>query len=79
MRNNKNLKERSKSMNKVDKSNSFGNRINSRSYVPVKMSESKIELSSNVNMNSSTRLSIGIIGLGGLLGAAITVAIISSL
>ena len=66
-------------MNKVDKSNSFGNRINSRSYVPVKMSESKIELSSNVNMNSSTRLSIGIIGLGVLLGAAITVAIISNL
>ena len=66
-------------MSKVNKSNSFGNRINSRSYVPVKMSESKIELSSNVNMNSSTRLSIGIIGLGVLLGAAITVAIISSL
>jgi hypothetical protein len=66
-------------MSKVNKPNSFGNRINSRSYVPVKMSESKIELSSNVNMNSSTRLSIGIIGLGVLLGAAITVAIISSL
>ena len=66
-------------MSKVNKPNSFGNRINSRSYVPVKMSESKIELSSNVNMNSSTRLSIGIIGIGVLLGAAITVAIISSL
>jgi hypothetical protein len=66
-------------MSKVNKPNSFGNRINSRSYVPIKMSESKIELSSNVNMNSSTRLSIGIIGLGVLLGAAITVAIISSL
>ena len=66
-------------MSKVNKPNSFGNRINSRSYVPIKMSESKIELSSNVNMNSSTRLAIGIIGLGVLLGAAITVAIISSL
>lgn len=66
-------------MNKVDKSNSFGNRINSRSYVPVKMSESKIELSSNVNMNSSNRLTIGIIALGVLLGAGTTVAIISSL
>ena len=66
-------------MNKVDKSNSFGNRINSRSYVPVKMSDSKIELSDNVNMNSSTSLSIGIIVLGVFLGAVITVAIISSL
>ena len=66
-------------MNKVDKSNSFGNRINSRSYVPVKMSESKIELSDNVNLNSSNRLTIGIIALGVLLGAGTTVAIISSL
>ena len=66
-------------MSKVDKSNSFGNRINSRSYVPVKMSDSKIELSDNVNMNSSTSLSIGIIVLGVFLGAVITVAIISSL
>ena len=66
-------------MNKVDKSKSFGNRINSRSYVPVKMSDSKIELSDNVNMNSSTSLSIGIIVLGVFLGAVITVAIISSL
>jgi hypothetical protein len=66
-------------MSKVDKSKSFGNRINSRSYVPVKMSDSKIELSDNVNMNSSTSLSIGIIVLGVFLGAVITVAIISSL
>lgn len=66
-------------MSKVDKSNSFGNRINSRSYVPVKMSDSKIELSDNVNMNSSTSLSIGIIVLGVFLGAVITVAIISIL
>ena len=66
-------------MSKVDKSKSFGNCINSRSYVPVKMSDSKIELSDNVNMNSSTSLSIGIIVLGVFLGAVITVAIISSL
>ncbi len=66
-------------MSNVNKPNSFSNRMNSKSYVPIKMSESKIELSDNINMNSSTRLSIGIIGLGVLIGAAITVAIISSL
>ena len=66
-------------MSKVDKSKSFGNRINSRSYVPVKMSDSKIELSDNVNMNSSTSLSIGIIVLGVLLGIGTTAAILSSL
>ncbi len=66
-------------MNKVDKSNSFGNRINSRSYVPIKMSESKIELDSNVNLNNSTRLSIGIIVLGVLLGVGTTAVILSSL
>lgn len=66
-------------MSKVNKPNGFGNRLNSRSYVPIKMSESKIELSDNVNMNSSNRLTIGIIALGVLLGAGTTVAIISSL
>ena len=66
-------------MSNVHKPNSFSNRMNSRSYVPIKMSESKIELDNNINMNSSTRFSIGIIVLGVLLGATITVAIISSL
>ncbi len=66
-------------MSNVHKPNSFSNRMNSRSYVPIKMSESKIELDSNVNMNSSTRLSIGIIVLGVLLGVATTAAILSSL
>lgn len=66
-------------MSNVSKPNSFSNRMNSRSYVPIKMSESKIELSDNVNLNNSTRLSIGIIVLGVLLGATITVAIITSL
>ncbi len=66
-------------MSNVHKPNSFSNRMNSRSYVPIKMSESKIELDNNVNMNSSTRLSIGIIVLGVLLGVATTAAILSSL
>lgn len=66
-------------MSNVSKPNSFSNRMNSRSYVPIKMSESKIELDNNINMNSSTRLSIGIIALGVLLGSTITVAIITSL
>lgn len=66
-------------MSNVSKPNSFSNRMNSRSYVPIKMSESKIKLDNNVNMNSSTRLSIGIIVLGVLLGVATTAAILSSL
>ena len=59
-------------MSNVSKPNGFSNRLNSRSYVPIKMSESKIELDNNVNMNSSTRLSIGIIVLGVLLGIGTT-------
>lgn len=66
-------------MSNVHKPNSFSNRMNSRSYVPIKMSESKIELDNNVNLNSSTRLSIGIIVLGVLLGIGTTAAILSSL
>ena len=66
-------------MSNVHKPNSFSNRINSRSYVPIKMSESKIELDSNVNLNNSTRLSIGIIVLGVLLGVGTTAAILGSL
>jgi hypothetical protein len=66
-------------MSNVHKPNSFSNRINSRSYVPIKMSESKIELDDNVNLNSSTRLSIGIIVLGVLLGVGTTAAILGSL
>ena len=66
-------------MSNVSKPNGFSNRLNSRSYVPIKMSESKIELDNNVNMNSSTRLSIGIIVLGVLLGIGTTAAILGSL
>ena len=66
-------------MSNVHKPNSFSNRMNSRSYVPIKMSESKIELDSNVNLNNSTRLSIGIIVLGVLLGIGTTAAILGSL
>ena len=66
-------------MSNVHKPNSFSNRLNSRSYVPIKMSESKIELDSNVNLNNSTRLSIGIIVLGVLLGVGTTAAILGSL
>ena len=66
-------------MSNVHKPNGFSNRLNSRSYVPIKMSESKIELDNNVNMNSSTRLSIGIIVLGVLLGIGTTAAILGSL
>lgn len=66
-------------MSNVSKPNSFSNRMNSRSYVPIKMSESKIKLDNNVNMNNSTRLSIGIIVLGVLLGVATTAAILSRL
>ena len=66
-------------MSNVHKPNSFSNRMNSRSYVPIKMSESKIELDSNVNLNNSTRLSIGIIVLGVLLGVGTTAAILGSL
>ena len=66
-------------MSNVHKPNSFSNRLNSRSYVPIKMSESKIELDSNVNLNNSTRLSIGIIVLGVLLGIGTTAAILGSL
>ena len=66
-------------MSNVSKPNSFSNRLNSRSYVPIKMSKSKIELDSNVNLNNSTRLSIGIIVLGVLLGVGTTAAILGSL
>ena len=66
-------------MSNVHKPNSFSNRMNSRSYVPIKMSESKIELDNNVNLNNSTRLSIGIIVLGVLLGVGTTAAILGSL
>ena len=66
-------------MSNVNKPNSFSNRMNSRSYVPIKMSDSKRELSDNVNMNNSPRVTIGIIVLGVLLGATITAVIISSL
>jgi len=66
-------------MSNVHKPNSFSNRLNSRSYVPIKMSESKIELDNNVNLNNSTRLSIGIIVLGVLLGIGTTAAILGSL
>ena len=66
-------------MNNVNKSNGFSSRINSRSYVPVKMSDNKIKLSDNNNNGDSYSKHLITIVLGTLLGGIITVTIVSYL
>ncbi len=66
-------------MSDINKPNGFNNRMNSRSYIPIKMSESKIELSDNININSSIRLTIGLIVLGVLLGGTTVIFLLSML
>ena len=66
-------------MNNVNKPNGFGNRINSKSYVPVKMSDNKIKLSDNNNTSDSYSKHLITIVLGTLLGGLITVTIVSYL
>ena len=66
-------------MNNVNKPNGFSSRINSRSYVPVKMSDNKIKLSDNDNNGDSYSKHLITIVLGTLLGGTITVTIVSYL
>ena len=66
-------------MNNVNKPNGFSSRINSRSYVPVKMSDNKIKLSDNINTSDSYSKHLITIVLGTLLGGIITVSIVSYL
>ena len=66
-------------MNNVNKPNGFSSRINSRSYVPVKMSDNKIKLSDNDNNGDSYSKHLITIVLGTLLGGIITVSIVSYL
>jgi hypothetical protein len=68
-----------KNMNNVNKPNGFSSRINSRSYVPVKMSDNKIKLSDNNNNGDSYSKHLITIVLGTLLGGIITVSIVSYL
>ena len=66
-------------MNNVNKPNGFGNRMNSKSYVPVKVSDNKIKLSDNINTSDSYSKHLITIVLGTLLGGIITVSIVSYL
>ena len=66
-------------MNNVNKPNGFSSRMNSKSYVPVKMSDNKIKLSDNNNTSDSYSKHLITIVLGTLLGGIITVTIVSFL
>ena len=66
-------------MNNVNKPNGFSSRINSKSYVPVKVSYNKIKLSDNNNTSDSYSKHLITIVLGTLLGGIITVSIVSYL
>ena len=59
-------------MNNNSKRSNFNNRTNSRSYVPIKLSDNNIKLQDSVNNNSNNPTNIGVIGVGVVLGSIIT-------